>query len=51
MMPSELSSRRAVASEATQGDGRGAYVTLDTSSSKGMRDRLRGASPTATEPP
>ena len=50
-MPTELFFLRAVVSEATQGDARGAYVTLDTSSSKGMRDRLRGASPTATEPP
>jgi hypothetical protein len=28
-----------------------AYVTLDTLRGAGTRDRLRGASPTATEPP
>src|SRR5215472_14003533 len=38
-----------VSSELTQGNGRAAYVTLDTSSARGIRDRLRGASPMATE--
>ena len=38
-------------SEAIEGDEWGAYVTLDTFSTNGTRDRLRGASPTATESP
>ena len=29
--------------------GQAAYVTLDTSSARGIRDCLRGASPTVTE--
>ena len=37
--------------EAQQGDERGTSVALDTSDNEGTRDRLRGASPTATEPP
>ncbi len=49
--PSESSGRWAVANDATQGDGWGTYVALDTSSTVGTRDRLRGASPRATEPP
>jgi hypothetical protein len=49
--PPGISVRQTVASEVTQGDERGAYVTLDTSISQGKRDRLPGASPTATEPP
>jgi hypothetical protein len=49
--PSGMTIRQTVASEATQGNERGAYVALDTSISQGKRDRLRGASPTATEPP
>ncbi len=43
--------RQTVVNETTQGNERGAYITLDTSVSQGMRDRLRGASPMATEPP
>ncbi len=38
-----------VGSELTQGNGRAAYVTLDTSSARGIRDHLRGASPMVTE--
>jgi hypothetical protein len=38
-----------VGSELTQGNGQAAYVTLDTSSARGIRDRLRGASPKVTE--
>jgi hypothetical protein len=34
-----------------QRDERIAYRTLDTSTTDGTRDRLRGASPTATELP
>ena len=34
-----------------KGTDRAAYVTLDTSGARGMRDRLRGASPMATEGP
>ena len=37
-----------VGSELTQGNGQAAYVTLDTSNARGIRDRLRGASPTVT---
>jgi hypothetical protein len=32
-----------------EGDERDAYVTLDTSNARGIRDRLRGASPMVTE--
>jgi hypothetical protein len=42
---------QAIASEAIQGDEWGAYVVLDTFSTTGTRDRLRGASPRATESP
>ena len=38
-----------VGSELTQGNGQAAYVTLDTSNARGIRDRLRGASPMVTE--
>ena len=41
--------RRAMSS--FKGTDRAAYVTLDTSGARGMRDRLRGASPMATECP
>ena len=41
----------AVDNEFTQGNGQAAYVTLDTSNARGIRDRLRGASPRATEGP
>ena len=34
-----------------EGDERDAYVMLDTFSTNGTRDRLRDASPTATESP
>jgi hypothetical protein len=37
--------------EVIQGHELSAYDTLDTSMGAGMRDRLRGASPMATEPP
>ena len=50
-VPFEISVRRTVVSETTQGNGRGAYITLDTSISQGKWDCLRGASPMATEPP
>lgn len=43
------SGRWAVGNQLTEGDGLAAYVTLDTSSTRGIRDRLRGASPMATE--
>ena len=39
----------AVDNEFTQGNGQAAYVTLDTSNARGIRDRLRGASPMVTE--
>jgi hypothetical protein len=42
------SGRWTAGSELAQGDGPAAYVTLETSSARGMRDRLRGASPPAT---
>ena len=42
---------KAMASEAIEGDEWGAYVTLDTFSTNGTRDRLSGASPKATESP
>ena len=51
MRPSESSTRWAVGHDPTQGGGRGTYVALDTSSTEGMRDGLRGASPTVTAPP
>jgi hypothetical protein len=38
-----------VGSEPTQGNGQAAYVTLGTSSARGIRDHLRGASPMVTE--
>ncbi|GLZ02495.1 hypothetical protein Acsp02_97460 [Actinoplanes sp. NBRC 103695] len=34
-----------------KGTDRDAYVTLDTSGARGIRDGLRGESPTATECP
>ena len=34
-----------VSNELTQGNGQAAYVTLDTSNARGIRDHLRGASP------
>ena len=40
-----------MANEAIQGDEWGAYVTLDTFNTSGTRDRLRDASPKATESP
>ena len=43
------SDRWTVGSELTQGNGRDAYVTLDTSNARGIRDHLRGASPRVTE--
>jgi hypothetical protein len=43
------SGRWAADNEFAQGDGKAAYSTLDTSNARGMRDRLRGASPMATE--
>jgi hypothetical protein len=43
------SDRWAADSEFAQGDGKAAYGMLDTSDARGMRDRLRGASPRATE--
>jgi hypothetical protein len=42
---------KAMANEAIQGDEWGAYVTLATFSTTGTRDRLRDASPMATEFP
>ena len=46
--PSEL---RPMINEVIEGHEQLAYVRLDTSMGAGMRDRLRGASPMATEPP
>ncbi len=43
--------RWATGNEPVQGDGRDAYVTLDTSGARGIRDGLRGASPMVTECP
>jgi len=40
---------KAMANEASEGDEWGAYITLDTFSITGTRDRLKGASPKATE--
>ena len=37
--------------DSIQGDEWDAYVTLDTFSTNGTRDRLKDASPTATESP
>jgi hypothetical protein len=42
---------KAMANEAIEGDEWGAYVTLDTFSTNGTRDRLTDASPRATESP
>jgi hypothetical protein len=42
---------KAMANEAIEGDEWGAYVTLDTFSTNGTRDRLTDASPKATESP
>jgi len=44
-----LPGRWTVDKESTQGDGKAAYVALDTSSARGIRDCLRGASPMVTE--
>ena len=41
----------AMENDSIQGDEWGAYVTLDTFSANGTRDRLQDASPTATESP
>ena len=41
----------AVDNEFTQGNGQAAYVTLDTSNARGIRDHLKGASPRVTECP
>jgi hypothetical protein len=49
--PSQPSGRWATRSDRVQGAEWGAYVALDTFSIKETRDRLRGASPMATEPP
>jgi hypothetical protein len=43
--------RWATGNEPVQGDGRDAYVTLDTSNARGIRDGLQGASPMVTECP
>ena len=43
--------RWATGSELVQGGGQDAYVTLDTSGARGIRDGLRGASPMVTECP
>jgi hypothetical protein len=42
---------KAMGNDPIEGDEWGAYVTLDTFSTTGTRDRLRGASPRATESP
>jgi hypothetical protein len=42
---------KAMANEVIEGDERGAYVTLDSFSTNGTWDRLRDASPRATESP
>ena len=39
------SGRWAVSNQFTEGDGQAAYVTLDTSSTRGIRDRLTGCEP------
>ena len=44
-----LSAWQAIESDSIQGDEWGAYVALDTCSTTGTRDRLRGASPRVTE--
>lgn len=49
--PPQASGLRPMTNEVIQGHDPSAYVTLDTSMGAGMRDRLRGASPMATEPP
>src|SRR3990167_825796 len=41
----------AVRNDLTQGDDQGTYVTLDPFTHRETRDRLQGASPTATELP
>jgi len=43
------SGRWTVGNEPTQGNGRAAYVALDTSNARGIRDHLKGASPKVTE--
>ena len=43
------SGRWTVGSEPAQGNRRDAYVTLDTSNARGIRDHLKGASPMVTE--
>jgi hypothetical protein len=43
--------RWATGNEHVQGDGQAAYVTLDTSNARGIRDGLQGASPMVTECP
>jgi len=40
-----------MANEAIRGHEPSTYVTLATSNAEGKRDRLKGASPRATEPP
>jgi hypothetical protein len=47
----EPSSWWAVRNDLTQGDDQGTYVTLETFIHRETRDRLRGASPRATELP
>ena len=42
---------RAIENDSIQGDEWDAYVVLDTFSTNGTRDRLRDASPRATESP
>ena len=49
--PPQPSGLRPMTNEVIQGHEQLAYVTLDTSMGAGMRDRLPGASPMATEPP
>jgi hypothetical protein len=51
MRPPQPSGLRPITTEVIQGHEWSAYVTLDTSMDAGMRDRLPGASPMATEPP
>jgi len=49
--PPQTSGLRPMTNEVIQGHEQPAYVRLATSMDAGMRDRLRGASPMATEPP
>ena len=49
--PNGILGGKAMANEAIQGDEWGAYVTLETFSTNGTRDRLQDASPKATESP